>query len=214
MHQDRPTALVLKALIVAFGCLTVAFLLNLWGNSPPLPFIPVVDASFTNTSPNRVSIAERLRAGDDSPTLDCYLCHDKKVALKLRFDANNNIVVPEEHQDIVMGHGRHNRNNNCFNCHDERNLQVLQTRDGRELKLAESTPLCGSCHGPTYRDWDAGIHGRTSGYWDRSLGPIIRLDCVSCHNPHAPKFQGRKPAPGPHLLHPVAHSAGEPERNP
>ena len=65
---------------------------------------------------------------------------------------------------------RHGRNNNCFNCHDETNLTLLQTRDGRELKLANSPPLCGSCHGPTYRDWEAGAHGRTSGYWDRSSG--------------------------------------------
>ena len=55
-----------------------------------------------------------------------------------------------------MGHGTHNRNNNCFNCHDEQNLELLQTRDGRQIKLAESPLLCGSCHGPTYRDWEAG----------------------------------------------------------
>ncbi|MGZ4988984.1 MAG: hypothetical protein ACXWBP_13125, partial [Limisphaerales bacterium] len=27
--------------------------------------------------------------------------------------------------------------------------------------------------------------------------------CTACHDPHHPKFPGRKPAPGPHLLHPV-----------
>ena len=40
-------------------------------------------------------------------------------------------IVPKEHADIVMGHGTHDRNNNCFNCHDEQNLELLQTRDGR-----------------------------------------------------------------------------------
>jgi len=99
-----------------------------------------------------------------------------------------------------MGHGRHNRNNLCYNCHNEANLEVFQTRDGRELKLSDSTPLCGSCHGPTYRDWEAGVHGRTSGYWNRQLGAIERKDCVSCHNPHSPRFPGRQPAPGPHPL--------------
>jgi len=95
-----------------------------------------------------------------------------------------------------MGHGTHNRNNNCFNCHDEQNLELLQARDGRQIKLAESAPLCGSCHGPTYRDWEAGAHGRTSGYWDRSAGPIQRRICVDCHNPHHPKFRraNRRPA--------------------
>ena len=31
-----------------------------------------------------------------------------------------------------------------------------------------------------------------------------RKICVNCHNPHSPHFPGRKPAPGPHLLRPVA----------
>ena len=77
------------------------------------------------------------------------------------------------------------------------------------MKLAESPPLCGSCHGPTYRDWEAGVHGRTGGYWDRSLGPINRQICVDCHNPHHPKIPPRKPAPGPHPLHPVAAVAAK-----
>jgi hypothetical protein len=103
-----------------------------------------------------------------------------------------------------MGHGTHKRNNNCFNCHDENNLELLQTRDGRQLKLTDSdlSGLCGSCHGPTYRDWEAGVHGRTSGFWDRAAGGYTRLGCPSCHNPHSPKFPGRQPAPGPHRLRP------------
>jgi len=112
-----------------------------------------------------------------------------------------------------MGHGQHGRNNNCFNCHNETNLTLLQPRDGRPLTFADSSPLCGSCHGPTYRDWEAGAHGRISGYWDRAQGPFKRQNCVNCHNPHSPKFPPRKPAPGPHLLHgqlPAA-AAGAPE---
>ncbi len=206
MNQNLLTILVRNGLIVAFATLAVGFLLDLWGHPAPLPFIPLVEPVFTNTAPNRVSIAERIRSGEDTSTSDCYLCHDKKVTLKLRLDATGNVILPEEHQDIVMKHGQHNRNNSCFNCHDERSLDLLQTRDGRQLKLAESTPLCGSCHGPTYRDWEAGAHGRTSGYWNTKLGPMARLDCVSCHNPHSPKFQPRKPAPGPHALHPMENS--------
>ena len=71
-----------------------------------------------------------------------------------------------------MGHGKHGRNNNCFNCHNETNLTLLQPRDGRDLTFAESAQLCGSCHGPTYRDWLAGAHGRISGYWDRGSSPF------------------------------------------
>ena len=86
----------------------------------------------------------------------------------------------------------HNRNNNCFNCHDEQNLELFQTRDGRELSFGDSTPLCGSCHGPTYRDWEAGAHGRTSGLWNRDPAGFKRQNCVSCHNPHSPKVPGTR----------------------
>jgi hypothetical protein len=77
------------------------------------------------------------------------------------------------------------------------------------LKIVESPALCGSCHGPTYRDWEAGVHGRTSGYWQRDLGSIDRKVCTSCHNPHSPAFPSRPPAPGPHPLHPATVAATE-----
>jgi len=114
----------------------------------------------------------------------------------------------------VMGHGTHGRNNNCFNCHNDENLLRLQPRDGRELKFEESTLLCGSCHGPTYRDWEAGMHGRTSGYWERSLGPFKKQDCVNCHNPHSPKFPGRQPAPPPNYLREKRGATDPPHTSP
>jgi len=103
-----------------------------------------------------------------------------------------------------MGHGTHGRNNNCFNCHNETNLVTLQSRDHRELKITDSPSLCGSCHGPTYRDWEAGAHGRTGGHWSTNFGEVTYKPCTACHDPHHPKFPGRKPAPAPHPLRPVA----------
>jgi hypothetical protein len=207
MNENSKTRAVLILLAISFCALTLAFLRNLWGHPPMLPPIALVSVEFTNTATVRRSYAERVRAKDDVSEFDCYGCHEPKKPPVLRFDTNHNIVLPKEHEDLVMGHGRHNRNNNCFNCHNETNLVVLQTRDGRELKLSEPTALCGSCHGPTYRDWELGIHGRTSGYWDRQLGPADRKSCVSCHNPHSPAFPSRPPAPGPHHLRAVAHKA-------
>ncbi|MDD2763774.1 MAG: cytochrome c3 family protein [Opitutaceae bacterium] len=201
--------LVLQGLVVLFGMLTVAFLLNLWGRqSPPHP-IPPVDPAFLDTATVRRSYADLVRAQEDLSDFDCYTCHEKNKPPVLRYDANQNLLIPPEHADIVMGHGQHGRNNNCFNCHNETNLELLQPRDGRPLTFADSTPLCGSCHGPTYRDWEAGAHGRISGYWNRTLGSIKRQDCVNCHNPHSPKFPPRKPAPGPHLLHETEPVAAE-----
>lgn len=195
---------VLTALAVSFAGLTVAFYFNLWGRPVPPPPVPLVDTNFISTATARVSAADLFRAGADTSDFECYTCHDKNNPPKLKLNAEGDVIVPKEHGNIVMGHGRHHRNNNCYNCHNENNLEELQTRDGRHLKIADSPSLCGSCHGPTMRDWEAGVHGRTSGYWKRDLGAIDRKVCTACHNPHSPAFPSRQPAPGPHPLHPVA----------
>ena len=203
--------MVLLALAAVFAGLTILFVFGSSGR-PRLQNIPLVDTNFLNTATVRRSYADLVRDKEDLSDFDCYACHEKGKAPPLRFDTNQNIIVAKEHPDIVMGHGSHGRNNNCFNCHNETNLLALQSRDGRPLTFSDSPQLCGSCHGPTYRDWEAGAHGRTSGYWERSLGSINRKQCVNCHNPHSPHFPGRKPAPGPHLLHPPeVATATEPE---
>jgi uncharacterized CHY-type Zn-finger protein len=175
-------------------------LADVWGRPRPLPKIPLVDPTFLETTPWRKSYADMVRDGDELSDFSCYVCHDRKHPPPLRFDDKQNVIVADEHSDIVMGHGEHNRNNLCFNCHNDANLETLQARNGRALKFSESSQLCGSCHGPTYEDWEAGAHGRTSGYWNRSMGGIHRLDCVNCHNPHKPAIPTCKPAPGPHPL--------------
>ena len=200
MNDQPKTFAVLSGLVVVFLALAAAFLMNLWGKPAPLANIPLVDSWVTNTATVRTNYADLVRMKADLSDFDCYGCHDRKKPPPLRFDTNLNLIIPKEHDDIVMKHGTHNRNNNCFNCHNETNLVVLQARDKRELKMEDSPSLCGSCHGPTYRDWEAGVHGRTSGYWDRALGAADRKPCVSCHNPHKPAFPGRHPAPGPHPL--------------
>jgi hypothetical protein len=209
MSKGERTGTVLLVLAVVFLALGVKFVSGFGTRPPPPQNIPLVDPQFLETATIRKSYAELVRTKADLSDFDCYACHEKGKPPTLRFDAKQNLIVPQEHADVVMGHGTHNRNNNCFNCHDEQNLELLQARDGRQIKMAESPLLCGSCHGPTYRDWEAGAHGRTGGYWDRSLGPMKRQICVDCHNPHRPKIPPRKPAPGPHLLHPVAAVAAE-----
>jgi formate-dependent nitrite reductase cytochrome c552 subunit len=209
MNAAANTSTVLTALSLSFLGLGVAFYLDLWGHPAQSPTIALVDTNFISTATARVSAADLARSGGDMSGFDCYVCHEKNKPFKLKLDAEGDVVVPKEHEDIVMAHGRHHRNNNCFNCHDETNLELLQTRDGRQLKIVESPALCGSCHGPTYRDWEAGVHGRTSGFWKRELGPIDRKVCASCHNPHSPPFPPRAPAPGPHPLHPQMTTSSE-----
>ena len=209
MKNGEKTSLVLAALAVVFFGLALAFVRDSWGHIKKPYDIALVDPQFTQPSTIRQSYAELIRAKADLSDFDCYACHEKGKPPPLRFDTNHNLIIPSEHSTIVMGHGRHNRNNNCFNCHDEQNLELLQTRDGHEVKLAESPPLCGSCHGPTYRDWEAGAHGRTGGYWNKAAGELKRQICVDCHNPHHPKIPPRQPAPGPHPLHRVASASAK-----
>jgi formate-dependent nitrite reductase cytochrome c552 subunit len=209
MTNAERTSTVLVVLAAVFLALGLKFLTHVDAPAARPKRIPLVDTQFLDTATFRKSYAELIREKADLSDFDCYACHEKGKPPVLRFDAQHNLIVPKEHSDIVMKHGTHDRNNNCFNCHDEQNLELLQTRDGRQIKLAESPPLCGSCHGPTYRDWEGGAHGRTGGYWDPTAVVRKRQICVDCHDPHHPKIPPRKPAPGPHLLHPVVSVAAE-----
>lgn len=197
----------LALLFLGFGALVFA---DVWGRAPRRQAIPLVDAKFLETTPWRRTFADLIAAKEDLSDYDCYACHEKAKPPPIRFDANQKIIIPKEHANIVMGHGSHDRNNLCYNCHNEANLLTVQVRDGRELKLSDSVPLCGSCHGPTYRDWEAGAHGRMSGHWDRRAGEFTRLACANCHDPHAPRIPTREPAPGPHTLHASDTGANHP----
>jgi len=212
MTTNARTGITRAVVCAAFSALALAFLSDWGGPRPARPGIALVGTNFLDTSTTRQSYADLVRAGADLSDFDCYVCHEKNKPPPLRLDTNQNIIVATEHSDIVMGHGQHGRNNNCFNCHNETNLVLLQPRDGRQLTFADSTKLCGSCHGPTLRDWEAGAHGRISGFWDRSKGPIERKDCVNCHNPHSPRFPSRPPAPGPHPLREIAATASPQSR--
>lgn len=191
---------VLVGLLGAFTVLAVLFVIDAWGRPAALREIPAVDKKFLDTAPFRASYANLVAAKEDLSDFDCYACHEKNKPPPIKYDANHKIIIPKEHANIELAHGSHDRNNNCYNCHNEANLLTLHARDGRDLKFSESTSLCGSCHGPTYRDWDAGAHGRTSGHWHAKSGPALKLECVNCHNPHAPRIPGKEPAPGPHPL--------------
>jgi uncharacterized CHY-type Zn-finger protein len=204
MPNSGKTSLVFVALALLLAGVCVAFMENLPGRPAARPPIPLVDRAFLSTATVRESYADMVKAKEDLSDFDCYACHQKGKPPVLRYDENQKLIMAKPHRDIAMAHGGGGRSNDCFNCHDENNLLMLVPHDGRELKFSESTPLCGSCHASVFHDWQAGVHGRTSGYWDRALGPVDRKDCVSCHDPHAPAFPSRAPAPGPHTLHETA----------
>jgi hypothetical protein len=117
----------------------------------------------------------------------CTRCHDKPNDFNT---TKRNLTL--EHLNIKLVHGP--REQWCYGCHNPTNRDVLRLAGGRTVTFLRSYELCGQCHGPKYRDWRLGIHGRRTGCWN---GKREYLLCVHCHNPHSPKFKPLEPMPRP-----------------
>ena len=98
------------------------------------------------------------------------------------------------HKDIVL---EHEEAMTCYTCHSRKNREMLNDIYGTEVAFEKSGDICRRCHGPRYRDWKLGIHGRPTGYWDKTKGERVNLTCVYCHNPHTPQFDPMPPSPPP-----------------
>lgn len=99
--------------------------------------------------------------------------------------------LEQHHTDIKLNHMPGGW---CFTCHNPDNRDKLRLASGRLIDFTESYYLCGQCHGPKFRDWKAGIHGRVTGEWN---GQKEYLLCANCHWPHDPGFKPLKPEPPP-----------------
>jgi hypothetical protein len=116
---------------------------------------------------------------------------------------------PVQHTEIVLNHGLNNR---CYNCHDRKDREKVVLMRGTLGGFDQATELCAKCHGPVYRDWQAGTHGKTLGSWMKA--GQRRLICTECHDPHAPAYPSFQPLPGPGTLRmgdqsPTAHPHGD-----
>jgi len=128
---------------------------------------------------------------------DCSSCHQHFE----RPDARQTLVA--EHAHIELNHGANNR---CLNCHNKSSdMQSYVNHDGSDISASTPEMLCAKCHGPKYRDWKVGVHGRPSGHWDPNLGGSVRTSCMSCHDPHSPAFKPIAPAPAPRDHHVKPH---------
>lgn len=121
------------------------------------------------------------------------------------------------HQDIVpdalnLQHGRGGLW--CLDCHNVDTRNKLVDNFGNEVSFNQPQILCGKCHGPAYRDWRGGVHGKRIGEW-ASDGKKRWFVCTECHNPHDVQQGGRNsgfaqlhPEPAPILpkgVHNAAH---------
>lgn len=198
MNANAKESTALAGIAVLMAGLAVSFVLDLWAKPNPRMTVPPTPPEATNTATVRLSAAELFRTGGDTSGLACSSCHDEGKPVEVKFDTNGVVILAEAHKDLVFRHGQANRNDHCFNCHDPKNLEQLRSRDGKVFKITESSAQCGSCHGPTYRDWERGLHGRSNGSWDRKRGTTLRQDCTACHDPHSPAFPAMKAAPEPY----------------
>ncbi len=90
------------------------------------------------------------------------------------------------HQDVVpdalsLQHGRGSIW--CLDCHHPDQRNMLMDNFGSPVSFNEPQKLCGKCHGPVYRDWRDGLHGKRIGDW-ASDGKKRWWVCTECHNPH------------------------------
>jgi len=102
-------------------------------------------------------------------------------------------ILVRMHRNISLKHAEWHW---CINCHNLEERNYLKLITGGAISFAQSHRLCGQCHGPVYRDWKLGIHGRRVGQWN---GKKLYLLCAHCHDPHKPKFR-KLPAKDPPRL--------------
>ncbi len=155
---------------------------------------------------NWVSLGDLMGLADQDKMTNRNLA---RIGVRLRIEeymATNGLAPEDSVWTLVHGGG----NLWCLDCHNPEDYDKLTRLNGESLSFNESHLLCGECHGPKLRDWDKGIHGRTTGYWDLDQDEdnlSMRRLCVECHPPHSPAFPAMQPLSGPVLrLDPIGHS--------
>lgn len=145
---------------------------------------------------DKVAIADLLGASDRTDLIGETLV---RIGARLEIETymdNAGLSVEDSVWTMVHGGG----NLWCLDCHDNDDRDKLVRLNGDLLTFNESHLLCGECHGPKLRDWDRGIHGSTTGYWDMSQDDgeaTVRKLCVECHLPHNPSYASMMPMKGP-----------------
>ncbi len=181
------TSLVVASFLVGTAIILVV---GPWQFASPIPAsVPVPSWAIDPTPVRKPSLKPQIEIAGF--TYRCSDCH------KLFSSPPETTRSLTQHTNIVLQHGINDR---CFNCHHLTNRDAYVDDWGKEIPADKPQLLCAKCHGPVYRDWLHGAHGRTNGYWDKAMGPQVRLKCIECHDPHVPPFAPLKPAPGPHTL--------------
>ncbi len=158
---------------------------------------PEIPADFED--PRNLEQTEEMEAGKEFPVplnplpktiTPCRACHGPEKDFPVNFNRRENLLV---HRNIRLRHG--GVRVWCLDCHHPENRNyLLPLSDNKPIDFEHSYLLCGKCHGTKYRDWRNGIHGRRTGNWN---GVKQYYLCVSCHDPHSPRFKPLAPKPPP-----------------
>lgn len=214
MTQDKKSNAQHSSLagyFVGIGFLVVAGGLLAMDRQVDIPLIekPAVRAEQIIPGAFRVAMTDPPIVNLGTYDQRCNDCHS------LFENKRNQSRALTQHTDIVLEHGA---NNACLNCHDNDNRDKLTLRGGGTVGYDQVELLCAQCHGPVYRDWQNGTHGKIIGYWNTDLGEAHKLKCSECHDPHHPAYQPMAPLPGPNTLRMGEQHTKDPhhinERNP
>jgi len=114
----------------------------------------------------------------------CSQCHN-----------NESVPIPKAaemaHGEILLNHGGQVKPLSCYTCHKKDERDFLVTEAEVKVDMDHSYQMCGQCHFRQHKDWVGGAHGKRVSYW---TGKRVVKNCVSCHNPHSPRFEKRWPA--------------------
>lgn len=135
----------------------------------------------------------------------CNRCHDVLEPDPRERPLSNEVANQPDHT-FEFDHGPHMW---CLDCHARADRNRLRLANGSVREWSQQTEIqqCGSCHGPAFQDWRAGIHGSWKGSW---ADPEPAATCTECHDPHDPGTMTiqsepppREPPPGPEVAQAV-----------
>lgn len=133
-----------------------------------------------------ITIVSRSAKLENFPCSQCHKDGKFKKEIKL--------PLTEQHQQFQTKHME--GDTDCYRCHDKNNFDQFILDKERTVQFDDSYLLCMHCHGDKKSDWENGIHGKQTGFWD---GEKKRLSCTACHNPHTPKIAPTMPERGPDI---------------
>lgn len=163
------------------------------------------------TDPAAPSESELYAREVEGNVFDTTPVHGEARALKLRrtgfeyscaechtdFEHEPTSNKPQGEHANIMEKFDHGSTIYCMSCHYTKDREKYVDNIGQPMDADKSEILCARCHGPKFRDWKNGIHGRINGFWSEDYGDREKLTCAQCHDPHTPKFPKMVPSPPP-----------------